>query len=299
MLVFGAAGQLGRELMALADTRGADAIGLARAEADITDADAVARAIADKRPRLIVNCAAYTAVDRAEAEPDLAMAINATGAGILAEAADRADIPILHISTDYVFDGSKQGAYREDDPIAPLGVYGRSKAEGEALVRAVPRHIILRTAWVYGAYGNNFLKTMLRLAQERDQLRVVADQRGCPTATLDIAEAILAVDAALQTPGSSANSVFGTYHFAGTGATTWHGFAQAIVEAQAERTGKTPPVEPITTADFPTPARRPANSELDSSLFAQTFAYRAAAWPVRTRQVIDTLLAERLDQRTA
>jgi dTDP-4-dehydrorhamnose reductase len=299
LLVFGAAGQVGRELMALADTRGAEAVGLTRGEVDITDTAAVTRAIASAKPRLIVNCAAYTAVDRAETEPDRATAINATGAGVLAEAADRAGIPILHMSTDYVFDGSKQGAYREDDPIAPLGVYGRSKAEGEALVRAVPRLIILRTAWVYGAYGNNFLKTMLRLAAERDQLRVVADQRGCPTATLDIAEAILAVDAELRASQAGADNVFGTYHFAGTGATTWHGFARAIVEAQAERTGKNPSVEPIPSADFPTPARRPANSELDSSLFANTFAYRAAAWPVRMRQVIDTLLAERLDQRTA
>ncbi|WP_246725635.1 dTDP-4-dehydrorhamnose reductase [Beijerinckia sp. L45] len=298
LLVFGAAGQLGREVMALAAARDANAVGLARSAVDITDADAVARAIADAKPRLIVNCAAYTAVDRAETEPELAAAINATGAGVLAQAADRAGIPILHISTDYVFDGSKTGAYREDDPIAPLGIYGRTKAEGEALVRAVPRHVILRTAWVYGEYGNNFLKTMLRLARERDQLRVVADQRGCPTATIDIAEAIFAVDALLQAPESGGQG-FGTYHFAGTGATTWHGFAQAIVEAQAGHTGKSPPVAPITTADFPTPAKRPANSELDSSLFAKTFAYRAAYWPLRMRQVIETLFEEPSDQRTA
>ena len=259
MLVFGAAGQVGREVTALAAARGADPVGLTRTEVDITDVDAVAQAIASAGPRLIVNCAAYTAVDRAESEPELAMAINATGAGVLAQAADRAGIPILHISTDYVFDGSQPGAYREDDPIAPLGVYGRTKAEGEALVRTVPRHVILRTAWVYGQYGNNFLKTMLRLAAERDRLRVVADQRGCPTATLDIADAILAVDAALQDTGPSVTDKFGTYHFAGAGATTWHGFAQAIIAHQAEYSGKRPPVDPITTVDFPTPARRPAN----------------------------------------
>jgi dTDP-4-dehydrorhamnose reductase len=296
ILIFGAAGQVGRELMALVHDRGVDAIGVTRGEVDITDADAVAQAVADAKPRLIVNCAAYTAVDRAETEPELAAAINATGAGILAQAADRANSPILHISTDYVFDGSKSGPYRENDPIAPLGVYGRSKADGETQVRAMPRHIILRTAWVYGQYGNNFLKTMLRLGAERDRLRVVADQRGCPTATRDIAEAILAVDAALQ---DDPQNVFGTYHFAGTGATTWHGFAQAIIAHQAEYSGKRPPVDPITTVDFPTPARRPANSELDSSLFADTFAYRAVAWPVRMSQVIDTLLKEPSDQRTA
>ena len=178
LLVFGAAGQLGSELMALAQARGIAAVGTDRDEADITDSASIAQAVDAAQPRLIVNCAAYTAVDRAESEPEQAAALNAMGAGLLAQAADRAGIPILHISTDYVFDGTKVGAYREDDPIAPLGVYGRTKAEGEAQVRAVPRHIILRTAWVYGQYGANFLKTMLRLAGERDHLRVVADQRG-------------------------------------------------------------------------------------------------------------------------
>ncbi len=246
LLVFGAEGQVGRELMLLAAARGVNAVGFSRAEADITDVDSIARLIAGSRPRIVVNCAAFTAVDKAEAEPDLAFAVNAAGAGVLAAAADRAGVPILHLSTDYVFDGSKAGAYAEEDAVAPLGVYGRSKAEGEALVRRVPRHVILRTAWVYGAHGGNFLKTMLRLAAERDRLRVVADQRGCPTGTRDLAEAILAVDAALGGEGAeTAGKLYGTYHLAGQGVTTWHAFAAAIVAAQAPYTNKRPPVDPI------------------------------------------------------
>ena len=272
--------------MALARERRISIVGLTRADVDIRDDGAVAAAIQRTGPRLVVNAAAYTAVDRAETEPDVARAVNTDAAGFIARGAARSGAPMLHISTDYVFDGSKRDAYTETDAIAPLGVYGRTKAEGEAAVRiANPRHVIMRTAWVYGRYGANFLKTMMRLAAERDRLRVVADQRGCPTATLDIAEAILAVDAVLANDPSRN----GTFHFAGSGATTWHGFAEAIVAEQAARTGKRPPVDAITTADFPTLARRPANSELASDLFAETFGYRAQAWPARTRQVFDQL----------
>ena len=287
LLVFGAAGQVGQELLALAAARGVPASGVTRKQADITDPDAVTALVAASRPRLIVNAAAYTAVDRAESEPDAAEAGNARGPSVLARAAEVAGVPLLHLSTDYVFDGSKPGAYTEDDPIAPLGVYGRTKAAGEAGVReATARHVILRTAWVYGAYGNNFLKTMLRLAGESDRLRVVGDQHGCPTATIDIAEAILAVDQAVAT-GAPA---YGTYHFAGTGDTSWHGFAEAIVAAQATRTGRRPPVDAIATAEYPTPVRRPANSRLDSRRFARTFGTTAAPWPDRVGQVVARLV---------
>lgn len=285
LVVFGAGGQVGRELMALAASRAIPAYGVTRSEADITDADRVAALLASLRPRLIVNAAAYTAVDRAESEPDAAVRGNVEGPRVLAKAGTAAGIPILHLSTDYVFDGTKHGAYCEDDPIAPLGVYGRTKADGEQAVRdANPDHVILRTAWVYGTYGNNFLKTMIRLARERDRLRVVADQHGCPTATIDIAEAILAVFGV----GIAGAAPSGTFHFAGTGSTSWHGFAEAIVDAQADRTGRRPPVDAIKTADFPTPAARPANSVLDSSSFAEAFAYRAAPWQQR---VIETVAA--------
>ena len=287
LLVFGAGGQVGLELMAVAARRDLDTIGLTRADVDIRDQAAVTAIIARERPRLVVNAAAYTAVDKAESEPDLAAAVNTEAAGAIGRAASEHGAPIVHISTDYVFDGSKSCAYREEDPIAPLGVYGRTKAEGEAAVRAgAPHHIILRTAWVYGAYRANFLKTMLRLAATHDRLRVVADQRGCPTATRDIAEAILAVDAKL----ASDASVAGTFHFAGTGATTWHAFAEAIVAAQSTFTGKHPPVDAITTADYPTPARRPMNSELDSGRFAEVFGYRAQDWATRTQEVVACLL---------
>ena len=262
-------------------------LGLTRRDVDIRDADAIEAVVARAAPRFVVNCAAYTAVDRAETEPDLAMAVNRDAAGAIARAAARHGAPVLHLSTDYVFDGTKTGAYTEDDPIAPLGVYGRTKAEGEAAVRAEnPRHLILRTAWVYGPYGANFLKTMLRLAATRDRLRVVADQRGTPTATADLAEAILVADAAL---GRGA-AIGGTFHFAGAGETTWHAFAEAIVAAQAGSSGRQPPVDAIATADYPTPARRPANSALDSTRFAQSFGHRARGWRERTEEVVERLL---------
>jgi len=288
ILVFGAGGQLGQEVLARARAAGLPAVGLTRGEADIADADAVSRAIEATKPRLILNAAAFTAVDKAESEPEAAFRGNVLGAENVARAANAADVPLIHISTDYVFDGSKQGAYVESDPIAPLGIYGSTKAEGEAKVRAAaPQHIILRTAWVFGPYGANFLKTMLRLAKERDHLRVVADQRGCPTATADIAEAIFAIDRVLA---NEAAAPWGTYHFGGSETLTWHAFAERIIEAQAVYTGKKPKVEAIPTTDYPTPAKRPANSELESGLFAQTFGYRAAGLLERIDEAVGQLL---------
>ncbi|MCI0466732.1 MAG: dTDP-4-dehydrorhamnose reductase, partial [Beijerinckiaceae bacterium] len=240
-------------------------------------------------PRLVVNAAAYTAVDKAESEPEAAFAANSAGAEAAARAAALRQVPILQLSTDYVFDGTKKGAYRETDPAAPLGIYGKSKAEGEARVRkANPHHFILRTSWVYGRFGSNFLKTILRLSREREELRIVADQRGCPTATADLAEAILAIDRALAAGIDSP----GTYHFAGDGVTSWHGFASLIVEVQAQETGRRPSVMPVSTAEYPTPARRPANSELDSRLFASAFGCRASPWQTRVRETVQSLLNE-------
>ena len=232
ILLLGAAGQLGQELTALAARRQVPLRGLRHAELDIADQPAVSAAIRAERPAVVVNAAAYTKVDQAEADAPAAYRANADGAGALAAACAAEGVPLVHISTDYMFDGSKPGAYVETDPIAPLGVYGASKAAGEAAVRrAAGRHLILRTSWVYGPYGNNFLKTMLRLAGERDELRIVADQRGCPTATADLAEAILHL-----LPGVAADGFpWGTYHCAGTGVTTWCDFAAEIVGAQGAR----------------------------------------------------------------
>ena len=293
ILVFGAAGQLGHEVLALARVRDIEATGFNHAEADVTDFASVKAAILAVKPRLVLNAAAYTAVDRAETEPEAAYAANAVGAETIARAAALRQVPVIQISTDYVFDGTKRGAYVETDPIAPLGVYGQTKAAGEATVRqANPRHFILRTAWVYGRFGANFLKTVLRLSRERAELRIVADQHGCPTATHDLAEAVFAIDRALAR-GIEAP---GTYHFAGDGATTWHGFASAIVEAQAQATGRLPKVSAIATADYPTPARRPANSELNSSLFASVFGYRARDWQTRARETVEVLQETRAER---
>jgi dTDP-4-dehydrorhamnose reductase len=275
ILIFGAGGQLGQELQRSAAAKALPYRALSHAEVDIADAAAVSRVLNETRPSLVVNAAAYTRVDLAEKETEAARLGNEIGPGVIAVACATREAPLIHISTDYVFDGAKSGPYVESDPLAPLGVYGRTKAAGEAAVRkAMKRHIILRTSWVYGEFGNNFLKTMLRLARERDELRVVADQLGCPTSTRDIAEAILRIAPSLEGDAD----LYGVYHFSGTGATSWHGFATRIIEAQAEVTGRRPQVVAIATADYPTPARRPANSVFDCSRFEQTFGFSARDW---------------------
>ncbi|MEJ0095226.1 MAG: dTDP-4-dehydrorhamnose reductase [Methylocella sp.] len=289
ILVLGAGGQLGQELARAATKRAIPYVALARADLDISDAEAVFRALKDKRPSLVVNAAAYTKVDLAETEIEAARLGNEVGPGIIASACAATQTPLIHISTDYVFDGSKSGAYVENDPVAPLGVYGRTKAAGEEAVRrAFAHHIILRTSWVYGEFGNNFLKTMLRLAKDRDELRVVADQRGCPTSTRDIADAILRI-----APRLIADSdVYGVYHFAGNGATTWHGFASRIIAAQAELTGRRPKVTAIDTKDYPTAARRPANSEFDCNRFERVFGFRANDWTQEADAITRLLISQ-------
>jgi dTDP-4-dehydrorhamnose reductase len=288
VLIFGGNGQVGREFACLARARGLAVIAPGRQDVDIADAAAVKDAITRAGASVVINCAAYTSVDKAEVEPAEAARVNALGAGNVAIGAAAAAAPLIHLSTDYVFDGTKAGAYREEDDIAPLGVYGRTKAEGESAVRtATPRHVILRTSWVFGVHGRNFLKTMLLLARQREELRVVADQHGCPTATADIARALLAVVGAIQ----AGSARWGVYHFAGRGVTSWHGFATEIVEQQARFSGKRPPVRAIGTAEYPTPARRPANSELDSTLFAAAFGYRAETWQKRTAEAVATLMS--------
>lgn len=275
IVVFGGTGQLGRELVRAAAARHLALQALSRAETDIADAAAVAAALARWQPDLVVNAAAYTNVDGAESHFAEARSANEVGPAVIAQACAAAGAALIHISTDYVFDGSKDGAYRESDPVRPINAYGRSKAAGEeALRRAHKHHVILRTAWVYGEFGRNFLKTVLQLAETRDELRIVADQHGSPTSARELAEAILDIAPRLASDGR----LWGTYHFTADGATTWHGFAECIVAAAAPITGRWPRVTPIMTADYPTPAKRPANSRLDCSLFAQTFGLKPRPW---------------------
>ena len=252
VLVIGCRGQVGRELMAARLPAGISRIGLGHGDLDLTDRGAVRRVIDRCRPALIVNAAGYTAVDRAEAEPQAAFAVNADGPARLAEAAAAVGSSLLHLSTDYVFDGAKAGAYTEDDPLGPLGVYGASKAAGERAVRErLEHHVILRTSWIFGTHGTNFVKTMLRLGRERDQLHVVADQRGCPTGAADIADAIFAI--AQQLLIERRGDVWGTYHFAGRGSTTWYEFAEAIFERAATFWGRRPAVRPDHHRRLPDP----------------------------------------------
>jgi dTDP-4-dehydrorhamnose reductase len=289
VLVIGCRGQVGHELMAAQLPAGISRIGLGHGDLDVTDRHAVRRLIDRCRPALIVNAAGYTAVDRAESEAQAAFAVNADGPAHLAEAAAAVGSALLHLSTDYVFDGAKAGAYTEDDPLGPLGVYGASKAAGEEALRArLERYVILRTSWIFGTHGTNFVKTMLRLGRERDQLGVVADQRGCPTGAADIADAIFQI--ALQLLIERRGDVWGTYHFAGRGSTTWYEFAEAIFERAKPFWGRRPAVVPITTAEYPTPARRPAVSVLDCTRFERTFGIPRRRWTEQLDMVLHSLL---------
>jgi dTDP-4-dehydrorhamnose reductase len=287
ILLFGGNGQLGRELVRAGAANAVKLVAVSHAETDIADEAGVCAVISRTKPSLVVNAAAYTKVDTAETEIEAARRANEIGPAVLAAACAAAHVPVIHISTDYVFDGSKDRAYVEDDPIAPINAYGRTKAAGERAVReTAPKHVILRTSWVYGEFGQNFLKTMLKLAATREELRVVSDQYGCPTSTTDLAAAILTI-----APRLAANAnLWGTYHYAGSGVTTWHGFAGRIIAAQAPLTGRAPPVTPISTTDFPTPARRPANSVLDCSKFTRAFGFGGRPWTEETDRITRDLV---------
>ncbi len=291
VLVAGAGGQVGRELMALPAPPGIELVGLYRAALDITQVDAVTAAFEHAKPDIVVNLAAYTAVDKAEDEQLAAFAVNRDGAGLLAQTCRRRGIALVHVSTDYVFDGTRSGPWREDDPIGPIGVYARSKAEGEQLVRdALPAHVILRTSWVFGAHGRNFVRTMLDRIGRAAVLRVVDDQRGCPTAAADLARALLAVaQRMLEAPAGAA----GTYHYCNSGVTTWFRFAQAIFARARAHGLEGPRVIPIPTSEYQTAAERPANSELDCSKAVATFGLARPPWRDSLPPVVDAILAER------
>ena len=291
VLATGGGGQVGRELARRGAAAGAGVAALPRAELDIADPAAIRAALDRLRPDVVVNAAAYTAVDRAESEPDAAFAANRDGAANVARACAAAGVPLVHISTDYVFDGTKDGPWTEDDAPNPLGVYGRSKLAGEAAARAAhARLVVLRTSWVYAAHGGNFARTMLRLGAERDRLRVVDDQRGAPTFAGDIADAALAVARRIA---GRADAPWGLYHYAARGETTWRGFAEAILEAAAPALGRRPVVEPIATAEYPTPAARPANSTLDCARIDAAFAPPRRCWREGLAEVLDELLEGR------
>lgn len=288
ILVLGSNGQLGFELMRAVWAPGDDVVGLPYPEFDVTRLGDVETAVAAHVPDLVVNATAHTAVDKAEGEADLAFAINRDGPAAMAAACAAREIPLIHVSTDYVFDGTKPAPYVEDDPVAPLGVYGASKAAGEEAVRAgTSRHVILRTSWVYSAYGNNFVKTMLRFGQERDEMRVVADQTGGPTAASDLAAAIVHI--ADRIAAGEGDVLWGTYHLTGTGITTWHGFAERIFQRLEKRIGKRPRLIAIETKDYPTPARRPANSRLDCTKARERLGVVAPPWEVSLDRVLDEL----------
>jgi dTDP-4-dehydrorhamnose reductase len=291
VLVTGANGQIARSLHE-ATARVADiVVGLAaRPELDLARPETILPAIAAFEPDCVINAAAYTAVDRAESEPDLAYAINRDGADHVAAAAARLGVPVIQLSTDYVFDGAKDGAYVETDPTSPLGAYGRSKLEGERRVAAAnPRHLIVRTSWVYAPFGSNFTRAMLRLADERGRLSVVDDQIGCPTYAPDLADAILGMTGLWARQGWRDDHA-GVVHLAGPDAVTWCDFARHIIRAAAERGRQPVEIEAIVTSQYPTPAMRPANSRLCCDKAASLFGVRLPGLDAALGACLDRLL---------
>jgi dTDP-4-dehydrorhamnose reductase len=286
ILLIGKNGQVGWELRrTLAPL--ADVVVVDYPEINFTDVAALRRLVAETRPEVVVNAAAYTAVDKAETEKDLCHQINATGPGVLAEEAKKLNALMVHYSTDYIFDGTKNTPYLETDPPNPLGAYGQSKLAGDHAVRASGvDHLIFRLCWVYGGRGQNFMLTMQRLAREREMLRVVRDQVGCPTWSRMIAEAT-ALALKHVAAGKDRPAYNGAYHLAASGVTSWHGFASRIVELMPETDRKCREVEGITTAEYPTPAKRPAFSVLNCDKLEKTFGLRLPDWETSLRQVLD------------
>jgi dTDP-4-dehydrorhamnose reductase len=288
--VTGTQGQVAQALRERGAGYGAEVVTLGRPDLDLMDPATVAPVLRAARPDIVVNAAAYTAVDRAESEPEVAEAVNGRGAGAVAAAAVALGVPIVHLSTDYVFAGDLDRPYREDDPTSPTGAYGRSKLAGEAAVAATAKnHVILRTAWVYSPFGANFVKTMLRLAGTREVVTVVADQHGSPTSALDIADGIVAVCRNLAERPNDAR-LRGVFHMAGTGYTTWAGFACAVFEAAAAHGGPSARVDPIPTSAYPTAAKRPANSRLDCGKLRALHGIALPNWRTSTTACVARLL---------
>lgn len=291
-LLLGGTGQVGTEIRAMAPLNNVEVFAPGRDELDIQDASAIAKIVATEPWHAVINAAAYTDVDRAESEETAAFAINAQAPSSLAAETGRRGIPLIHISTDYVFDGKKGAPYIEQDEVAPLNAYGRSKLAGELGVRAAnARHVILRTSWVYSPYRRNFVKTILRLAADRDRLTIVADQRACPTAAIDIAKACL--DIAMRCASEYEVTPYGVYHFAGAGEASWFEFATAIVGMAAPRLVRSPQIVPIQTNDYPTPAIRPLDTRLNCLAVARKFDVKMRPWRDALADTIDRLLTSK------
>ncbi len=286
ILVTGGAGQLASALAAAS----ASVRLVGRPVFDFDAPHTIARVFHDAKPALVVNAAAYTGVDAAETDVDAAYRANRDGPAQLAALCAAAGVPLIHVSTDYVFDGTKGAPYTEADPVSPSGVYGASKLAGEqAVLASGAKAIILRTSWVHAHTGKNFVRTMLAVGKTRDRLTVVADQRGCPTSAADLADAILAIAARVMNGWE--DRFGGVFHAAGTGDTTWHGLALAVFEDAAAQGLSIPRVDPIATADWPTPARRPAYSRLDCTRLAETFGVRLPHWRDGVRRTTSAIFA--------
>ena len=291
--VTGTKGQVARSLVESGPAGGIDIVAVGRPVLDLADLRTIAPAIAAARPDALVSAAAFTDSERAEAEPDVAQALNADGAATLASCARDLGIPIIHLSTDYVFDGAKPTPYQETDPVAPLSVYGRTKVAGElAVAAAQPAHAILRISWIYSPFAHNFVKTMLRLAGERAEVRVVADQVGNPTAAADVAAGILTVARNLVERPERAER-YGLFHMASAATATWAEFAEAVFACSAARGGPTARVVPITSAEYASRVRRPANSRLDCAKIAAVHGIVLPPWRVSLRTCVDRLLEQR------
>ncbi|RKK03034.1 dTDP-4-dehydrorhamnose reductase [Pseudoroseomonas wenyumeiae] len=290
VLVAGRTGQLAVELLERLPRDGHKVVALEAPELDLTDPESIRRAVEQAAPEAIINAAAYTAVDKAESQRDLAFAVNAIGAGMLAAAAAARDLPFLHVSTDYVFSGDGGAPYDEDASTGPMGVYGESKLAGErAVLAANPRSAIIRTAWVCSPHGANFVKTMLRLGREREAVSVVADQHGAPTFAADLADAMARMLPRLAA-APAGDPAFGVFHLTGAPWTTWHGFAEAIFAGAAARGHKVPRLSAITTADYPTPARRPADGRLQCGRITRIHGIEAADWRQSLSRCLDALI---------
>ncbi|MBA3037604.1 MAG: dTDP-4-dehydrorhamnose reductase [Desulfobacterium sp.] len=277
ILVTGSQGQLGWEILREAKSLGFETVGFDLPQIDITIKSDVEKVINNTRPDIVINAAGYTNVDRAEEEKEICFAVNCIGPGNIAAVCSSLEIPLIHISTDYVFDGSGNTPYTEKDIISPINAYGKCKAEGDDAVRNIlQKHIIIRTSWLYGIHGHNFLKTILQLGEEKEVIEVVSDQFGSPTFATELANAVLTISSQIQ---NSSCGNWGTYNFCGTGITTWHGFAEKIIEeARKYMDIKTILVKPITSKEYPTKARRPYYSALDCSLMNRHFGIASKPW---------------------